>query len=318
MGRMAEEHENQAALEARISFERADAAYLTLEGLGLADIANILRQGGRLDQLSKSQLLSVLERLVAEPELVQALHPGQVQAREISELNNRKLALMHFEQLLSDELYFKECQKKLKENARPEDVWQDFVEKNTWILGYGLNYVLNAPLENRKLEQVVEGYDVSTSGKRVDALLKSQGLVSSLSFGEIKTHKTPLLKVVADPYRPEAWQVSDELTGAIAQLQRAVQKSIYSLREKLEPKDGAGERTGEKLYLYKPRSFLLIGSLSEFQGGMGINEDKFSSFELFRRSLSNPEILTFDELFERAKHILAISNGSAAMGLKTK
>jgi len=49
---------------------------------------------------------------------------------------------------------------------------------------------------------------------------------------------------------------------------------------------------------------LLIGSLEEFKGEHGINEDKFSSFELFRRGMHNPEILTFDELFERAKHII--------------
>jgi len=142
----------------------------------------------------------------------------------------------------------------------------------------------------------------------VDALLKSQGLVNTLSFGEIKTHKTPLLKEVVDAYRSEAWQVSHHVTGAIAQLQRGVQKALYSLSEKLEPKDGTGERTGESLYLYRPRSFVLIGSLSEFQGRLGINEDKFSSFELFRRDLSSLEIITFDELFERAKHIVAVSS----------
>ena len=36
----------------------------------------------------------------------------------------------------------------------------------------------------------------------------------------------------------------------------------------------------------------------------GINEDKFSSFELFRRNMVNPEIITFDELYERTKNII--------------
>ncbi|NYT35782.1 DUF4263 domain-containing protein [Allopusillimonas soli] len=308
MGRMKEQWAEQRQFEERVSFERAEAAYLALEEVGLTEVAERLRQGGSLAQLGKDELLFVVERLVSEPKLGAALRLMEVHAEDINELNRRKLALMDFEKLLTDDVYFENCQKYLKPNARPEDVWQDFVETNIWILGYGLNYVLNAPLEGKKLEQVVKGYDVASSGKRVDSLLKSQGLVNTLSFGEIKTHKTPLLKRVADPYRSEAWQVSDEVTGAIAQLQRGVQKALYSLSERLEPKDGSGERTGEKLYLYRPRSFLLIGSLSEFQGKVDINEDKFSSFELFRRNLSSPEILTFDELFERARHIVAVSS----------
>ena len=35
-----------------------------------------------------------------------------------------------------------------------------------------------------------------------------------------------------------------------------------------------------------------------------MNEEQYSSFELFRRSLNSPEIITFDELFERAKYIV--------------
>jgi hypothetical protein len=307
MGGTDEQWQSQREAEMRVKFERAEAAYFALEDVGLTEVADFLRQGGSLAQLNKPDLLSVVTRLVSEPKLGQALRLMHVQAEDITEVNRRKLALDDFEKLLTDDVYFNARQTKLKPNARGEDVWQDFVEDNTWILGYGLTYVLNAPLEGLKLEQVVKGYDIAASGKRVDALLKSRGVVSTLSFGEIKTHRTPLLKQVTEAYRPEAWQVSDEMTGAIAQQQRSVQKAIYSLRERLEPKDGSGERTGEKLYLYRPRSFLLIGSLSEFQGKSDINEDKFSSFELFRRNISSPEILTFDELFERAKHIVAVS-----------
>jgi hypothetical protein len=44
--------------------------------------------------------------------------------------------------------------------------------------------------------------------------------------------------------------------------------------------------------------------LSQFENENGINEDKFSSFELFRKNIINPEIITFDVLYERAKHII--------------
>jgi hypothetical protein len=134
--------------------------------------------------------------------------------------------------------------------------------------------------------------------------MKTRGLINSLCFGEIKTHKTSLLKQVTDAYRRECWAANDELVGGVAQIQKTVQKSIENIKTKTEIKDKNGDLTGEQLYLYQPKSFLIVGSLKEFEKENGINEDKFSSFELFRKNMFNPEIITFDELFERAQHII--------------
>jgi predicted transcriptional regulator len=185
-----------------------------------------------------------------------------------------------------------------------EAVWQNFFERNTWIFGYGLNFVFNSPLEDKKLEQVVSGYNFNNSGKRIDALMKTKGVINSFCFGEIKTHKTDLLKRVKDSYRGECWAISDELAGAIAQTQKTVQKSIKDLSTKIEIKDKRGDLTGEEVYIYQPKSFVVIGNLNEFKSEYGINEDKYSSFELFRQNNINPEIITFDELLERAKFIV--------------
>ena len=55
-------------------------------------------------------------------------------------------------------------------------------------------------------------------------------------------------------------------------------------------------------FLTRPRSFLVIGRLDELIGdGGGPNLSKVRSFELFRRSLAEPEIVTFDELLARAE-----------------
>ena len=52
-----------------------------------------------------------------------------------------------------------------------------------------------------------------------------------------------------------------------------------------------------------PKSFLVVGSLKEFTAAKGVNEARHRSFELFRPNL-NPEIITFDELYERARFIV--------------
>lgn len=58
---------------------------------------------------------------------------------------------------------------------------------------------------------------------------------------------------------------------------------------------------------YAPKSYLVIGSLSEFLGEHGSNQEKIRSFELYRRNMASPEIITFDELYERAKFIIHAS-----------
>ena len=257
--------------------------------------------------LTREQALSLL---AAQPDLVEELSRTQVSARDIAELGRRRIQLAEFSRLLNDEEHFESQRKRLGPNKGPEAVWQDFFERNTWIFGYGLNYVLNSPLDGSKLETAVKGHDFLGAGKRVDALLKTQGLISALSFGEIKTHKSELLKPVSRPYRTECWQVSDELTGGIAQVQRSVQTSLSNIQSRVELKDAQGAPTGETIFLYQPRSFLVIGSLAEFRVTHGINEEKYSSFELFRRGLNAPEIVTFDELYERAKYI--VESGEAA------
>ena len=175
-------------------------------------------------------------------------------------------------------------------------------ENNPWIFGYGLNYIFSSSLDDQKLEQVTTGYSIQGSGKRVDALMKTRGLISSLCFVEIKTHKTSLLS--NGPYRAECWQISGELAGSISQIQKTVQKAIEGIRTKLDIETDTGEPTGETVFLYQPRAFVVVGSLDEFRTDHGTNERRFSSFELFRRNMVNPEVITFDELFERARFIV--------------
>lgn len=243
----------------------------------------------------------ILEIIAKDPNLIDEIVKSGISTKEISNLAFRKRSLNIFKRFLTDPEFFDECKKKLGENKGDENLWQFFFEKNTWIFGYGLSYIFNSALDDKKLEQVVKGYDFNSSGKRVDALLKSRGLINSICFAEIKTHKT---KLVEKEYRAESYAISLELSGAIAQIQKTVQKSFESIKTKTSIKDDSGNLTGENLYLYQPKSFLVVGMLKEFQGEHGENEDKLSSFELFRRNINNPEIITFDELYERARCIV--------------
>jgi hypothetical protein len=123
-----------------------------------------------------------------------------------------------------------------------------------------------------------------------------------MCFVEIKHHNTPLLG--PSQHRSDVWAPSIELSGGVAQVQTTVQAAIESIGHKLLPTDKDGNPTGETIFNIEPRSCLVVGSFSQFQSEHGINVAKFRSFELYRQHMWCPEIITFDELFERARFIV--------------
>lgn len=225
---------------------------------------------------------------------------SEVTTEDLVAVGFRKKQLGVYESLLDSPNYFEEL--KQKKNCSSEGLWQKYFEKNPWIFGYGLGYIFLSGLDNRKLEQVVQGYSLNSFGKRVDALMKTRGIISNLCFIEIKTHTTTLLD--SSPYRSGCWAPSKELAGAIAQVQGTVASAIENLSNNITTTDNNGNPTGEEIYNYQPKSYLVIGSLREFISDKGINKDKLRSFELLRKNTFNPEIITFDELYERAKFIV--------------
>lgn len=228
-------------------------------------------------------------------------------ARDLIAIGYRRNQLNKFKSLLYDVDFFAEEQKKLA--CRPEDVWQKFFEKNTWIFGYGLAYQFLSNLDDRKLEQIIRGRDLVGAGKRTDGLMKTRGILGSLCFVEIKRHDTPLLG--STQYRPDVWAPSAELVGGVSQVQATVHAAIETLGTRFVPRDHTGDPTGEELFNFEPRSCLVVGSLGQFESEYGINITKFRSFELFRRNTWRPEIVTFDELLERARFIVEHNSQSS-------
>jgi hypothetical protein len=172
------------------------------------------------------------------------------------------------------------------------------------VFGYGLSLVTHESLDGR-LERITTGANVfDGGGKRIDAIMRSRAMISSLLFCEIKRHDTPLLE--AEQYRkPDVYQASKELTGGTAQLQKTVRKAIrrfVSQVQNLTADDGSP--TGLDFSTTRPRQVLLIGNLDQLRTQHGVNGEMMESFELYRRSLVDVEVLTFDELYERARFII--------------
>lgn len=177
-----------------------------------------------------------------------------------------------------------------------ESSWQKYFESNTWIFGYGLDYRF---LRRVQGQPHVGGKSVTGRGEQKgDFLLSTEGVTR---FSVIVEIKTPGAKLLGREYRNRAFPASPELSGSVAQVQANCRKW-----ETEGSKSEANEnlRSQERIFTYQPKGIVVIGNTNQLGG----NDEK-ASFELFRRNIVNPEIITFDELLERAKFIIeTISN----------
>lgn len=183
-----------------------------------------------------------------------------------------------------------EFEKSMTEN-KPESYWQKFLSDNDWIFGYGLSY----NLLSIETEQVyVGGKDINGRGGQIcDFLAKSEGEAKFTALVEIKRANTPLL---GQEDRNGCFPVSKELTMAVSQIQGyCASWGVNSLTESqnLELEKG--------ILTVQPQGIIVIGNSAELK-----SRGQKKSFELFRRNLHNPEIITYDELLARAKFITNI------------
>jgi len=238
------------------------------------------------------------------PEAFRMLIEGDASGRDVVAFAARREQVGRFRRLLEDSEFFDSEVEAA--GGGPEALWQGFFEENPWIFGVSLAGQLLTSWNPEKLEQVVAGFSVSGHGKRTDALLRTSGRVKSMVFAEIKTHRTDLL---ANEYRPGCWRPSSELSGGVAQVQGTVYQASREIGERIgETAEDGSDLPGEFTYLLRPRSFLVIGSLDQLVGAEGgDHREQIRSFELLRRNLVEPEVVTFDELLARAEWVVGLA-----------
>jgi len=264
----------------------------------------------RIDDDMVREILANPDQLLtlysANPEKFRELIENDVSANDVIALASRREAVAKFDTMLSDSQYFDSLVQG-EGSGSVERVWQRFFEANPWILGLSVASQLLTSWDEHKLEQAVRGTDIIDAGKRVDALMRTAGRIRSMVLLEIKTHRSRLL---GSKYRGGCWAPSSELVGGVAQIQGTVHRAVKEIGERIASRAGDGsEIPNDFTYLIRPRSLLIIGKLDELQGEMGGDHlDKIRSFELFRRSTLEPEVITFDELYQKALFI--VENGA--------
>jgi hypothetical protein len=178
-----------------------------------------------------------------------------------------------------------------------EPQWQAFFEREQWVFGYGLDYRITRQFGR---EMTVGGGGTDNQNKPVIDFLMS--FTDYTVLVEIKRPDTPIFKETRSG-RAGTWEFSPEFMSAVSQIieQKAEWLSFAQTGEHYD-KSGREALTARTK---NAKSILVVGSRDEFSRSGDIRAANVmrDTFELFRRETRSIDIMTFDELLERAQFI---------------
>lgn len=180
-----------------------------------------------------------------------------------------------------------------EESEWNEPDWQLFFESNTWIFGYGLDYrFLKILQKEARVSNVTAGGEEQVI---VDFLAGDKFYTTLI---ELKRPNTPLFD--NNQNRSGSWKLSKDLIFAISQILE--QKAEWQIKSQSNQFDKNRHLIKQKTL--DPKVILIIGHTEQFSGDDLDQEIKSKTFELFRRNQRNVEIMTYDELYDRANFIV--------------
>lgn len=199
--------------------------------------------------------------------------------------------------LLGRKQGLEEYERQLAQDTWSEGDWQDFFERQQWVFGYGLDYRIMRQFD-REMKVGVGGTD-NKNQPMTDFLMNFKDYTVLV---EIKKPSTPLFRAKRGG-RAGTWEFSPEFMGAVSQIiEQKAEWLSFSQTGEHHNKAGTEKLTARTR---NARSILVIGSKEDF-ARLGNARDATvmaDTFELFRRECRSIDIITYDELLERAQFI---------------
>lgn len=230
-----------------------------------------------------------------EVESLLRLLKGQDKEKLLSLLKNQNLSKEDIDILAGRRESVELFKNKLFENKSwNEKDWQKFFEENDWILGYGLDYRF---LNIIQREASISSSDLDGRNEVITDFLMGDHRFTVLV--ELKKPDTQLFEATQN--RSQSWKLSKDLMNAVSQI--LAQKAAWEIKA---AQGNHYDNHGKKIQnlTIDPKTILVIGSSEQFSGDDREAEIKAKTFELFRRNSRNIEILTFDELYDKADFIV--------------
>ncbi len=236
--------------------------------------------------LSKDGGSDIVESLIDE---------GIITSKDIVNTSFRKKGLYIFKRLITEKEYWKTyAVENGKSTHSEEKIFQFFFEKNEWIFGYGLDYRFQNILQR---EAHLSEAELNGSNTVIGDYLIGDKMFTT--FIELKKPTTNLFGNSSN--RSNSWKLSNDLIDSFSQILEHKASGQIRLEQKQFIK---GEPLQQKSFDCKV--ILVIGHWNELDESSSTleREIKMKTFELFRRDSRNVEIITFDELYDRAKFIV--------------
>lgn len=120
------------------------------------------------------------------------------------------------------------------------------------------------------------------------------------TFVEIKKPSTPLFGAVIN--RSNSWRLSNDVIHSVSQILE--QKASGLIKLDKQQYNSCGKPISQKAY--DSKVILVMGHWKQLKESSNEleTEIKMKTFELFRNDSRNIEILTYDELYDRARYIV--------------
>ena len=270
---------------------------LNLEGINERKIALSNDKFSTIDEETKKKIKTLLIQKDGPKIIEELLKSGLITSLDIVNIGYRKNQLEIFKKLLYEnylQTYKKEIIK--REGIKDESALQYFFNKNQWIFGYGLDYRFHGILQK---EFYASSSEADGSNEVIgDFLLGDKRFTT---FVELKKPDTKIFGSAKN--RSNCWKLSVDLIDALSQILE--QKASGQIKmETVTMHNDQGKEIKQKAY--DSKVVLVIGSWEELNDCENDLEKRIKekTFELFRRDSRNIEIITYDELYERAKFIV--------------
>lgn len=173
-----------------------------------------------------------------------------------------------------------------------EEFWQKVLSQNSFIFAQLFSF----PVILLEEKAYVGGKFISNTGGNIVDFLCTNHLTKNIALVEIKT---PATKLLGSNYRGDIYNISSELSGSIIQ--------VSNYKNSLLKNYNALTSGEEHIFdAFNPKSIVIIGNIQEEL----VEQQKKKSFELFRMSLNDIQVITYDELFWKVEFLINLLEGN--------
>jgi hypothetical protein len=261
-----------------------------VEGIELRSTKLIVGRKEELVRVVEKEHKAIIEQLIENGkgedfwEALRSVRPDITEQLVNSEMHRRRSeALAEFE-------------KALLASQWNEQQWERYFARNQWIFGLGLRFQFLGLIQN---QANYGGVNYTQKGaQKGEFLMATEAEERFTVLIEIKRPDSKIFhdSAVVKPYRNGVPGFSVDFADAISQVQ--VNGKTWEVQGSRR-EDDVEMLAKARIRTIAPRSILVFGHTKELT-----DLSRRNSFELFRRSLVAPDVVTFDELLARARFIV--------------